>query len=61
MKYEDVMSMLDRGELLDEYSQYIMDNCGGERIICNGHTLIDAIEDGYLLDEFVVSYLEARS
>lgn len=38
-----------------EYAEFIMNNCGGERIICNGDTLIDAIEDGYLFDEFVQS------
>ena len=30
-----------------------MVNCGGERVICNGDTLIEAMEDGYLFDEFV--------
>lgn len=36
-----------------EYAEYIMDNCGGERVIFNGDTLIEAMEDGYLFDEFV--------
>ena len=40
-----------------EYVEYIMDNCHGERIICNGHTLIKAIEDGYLWEEFIDSQL----
>ena len=38
-----------------DYCDYIMDNCGGERIICNGDTLIEAIEDGYLFESFLES------
>lgn len=36
-----------------EYCEYIMDNCGGDRIICNGDTLIVAMEDGYLAEDFI--------
>ena len=36
-----------------EYSEYIMDYAGGDRIICNGDTLLDAMEDGYLFDQFL--------
>jgi hypothetical protein len=32
-----------------------MENCGGERIICNGDTLTQAMEEGYLWDEFLES------
>jgi hypothetical protein len=39
----------------DEYVAYIMDNCGGERIICNGDALIAAIEEGYLFESFLES------
>ncbi len=39
----------------DEYAEYIMDNCHGERIICNGDTLIEAMEDGYLWESFLES------
>ena len=35
-----------------EYAQYIMDNSGGDRLICNGDTLIEAMEDFYLYDSF---------
>lgn len=35
------------------YAEYIMNNCGGERVICNGDTLLEAIEDGYLFDEYL--------
>lgn len=46
-----------RGDYDSEYAQFIMDNCGGDRMICNGDTLILAQENGYLFDEFV-DYLE---
>jgi hypothetical protein len=39
-------------ELDDEYAEYIIERCGGDRIICNDHTLIKAIEDGYLFESF---------
>ena len=38
-----------------EYAEYIMDNCHGERIICNGDTLIQAQEDFFLWEEFLDS------
>ena len=37
----------------DEYSSYIMERAGGDRLICNGDTLTQAMEDGYLWDEFI--------
>ncbi|CAB4125588.1 hypothetical protein UFOVP58_176 [uncultured Caudovirales phage] len=37
------------------YAEYIMENCGGDRIICNGDTLIEAMEDNYLFDEYLES------
>ena len=44
--------------LQDLHMEYIMENCQGDRIIGNGDMLIDALEDGYLYDEFRDSYLE---
>ena len=35
-----------------EYAEYIMDNAVGQRIICNGDTLIKAQEDFFLWEEF---------
>jgi hypothetical protein len=43
----------DEGELDGEYAEYIVENSGGDRIICNGHTLTAAMEDGYLADKFM--------
>lgn len=46
---------LDELNYSEEYAEYIMDNCGGDRVICNGDTLLAAQEDGYLFEEFLES------
>ena len=46
----------EKGELNSEYADYIMEHCAGDRMICNGHTLVDAMEDSYLLSEFLESF-----
>ena len=38
----------------DEYANFIMDNAS-DRVICNGDTLLGAMEDGYLFEEFLTS------
>jgi hypothetical protein len=35
------------------YARYIMDHSKGDRVICNGDTLLAAQEDGYLFEEFL--------
>ena len=45
----------DRFELETEYGEYIMEHADGDRIICNGDTLVDAMEDGYLYEGFKAS------
>lgn len=48
-------STLDALQYSDEYAQYILDNYdASERIICNGDTLLQAQEDGYLFAEFLM-------
>ena len=40
----------------DAYAEYIMKNGDpSERVICNGDTLLEAQEDGYLFDQFLDS------
>ena len=39
----------------NEYAEFIMENSKGDRMICNGDMLTDAMEDGYLFDEFLIS------
>ena len=38
-----------------DYAEFIMEHSKGDRVICNGHLLLDAMEDGYLFDEFLES------
>ena len=39
----------------EAYAEFIMENSKGDRVICNGHMLLDAQEHGYLFDEFLIS------
>lgn len=52
--------LFDNCDLDDEYAEYIMDNCHGERVICNGDTLIEAMEDGYLYDGFKEYWIDKQ-
>lgn len=36
----------------DEYAEYILENCHGERVIGNGDALVQAMEQGYLYEAF---------
>lgn len=42
----------DQGLLDDKYAEYIMENAAGDRVICNGDTLLCAMEDFYMFDSF---------
>lgn len=46
---------LDQMSCSDDYSEFIMNNCHGDRMIGNGDMLITAIEEGYLFDEYLES------
>jgi hypothetical protein len=35
-----------------EYAEYIMNKNDGQRIICNGDSLIEAMETGYMYNSF---------
>ncbi len=48
-------AQLDELAWSSEYAEYIMNNCAGDRLICNGDTLIEAQEDFYLFEEFLAS------
>ena len=48
-------SELDELAYSSEYAEFIMDNAAGERIICNGDTLIRAQEDFFLWENFLES------
>lgn len=38
----------------EEYANYIMANGCADRVICDGDSLLCAVEDGYLFDEFLI-------
>lgn len=59
MTLEEFDAAFDNLELDDQYSEYIMEHCHGDRIICNGDTLIRAMEDGYLFEAFRDSLVDA--
>lgn len=50
---EVLQQLFEAGELDDEYAEYIINHSHGDRIICNGDTLIAAMEDGYLAESFI--------
>ena len=39
----------------DAYAEYLMNNRTDECVICNGDTLIQAMENGILYDQFIDS------
>ena len=40
------------GKYDGDYAEYIIQHSAGDRVICNGDTLIQAIKDGYLYEQF---------
>ena len=58
MTYDEFDFYFDSADLHDEYMEYIMENCHGERVICNGDALIVASEEGYLYEEFRDHWIE---
>lgn len=61
MTYDEFDANFDTDFLLqDKYAEYIMENCHGERIIGNGDMLIDAMESGYLYEEFRDYYIDSK-
>lgn len=53
MKGNDMLELISELQYSDEYAEFIMRNGAGDRVICNGDTLLDAMEDGYLFDDFL--------
>lgn len=47
------MKDMESYEAQEQYAEYIMKHSAGDRLICNGDMLVNAMEDGYLLDEFL--------
>lgn len=54
MKENDMLELIAELQYSDEYGEFIMRNCDpSERTICNGDTLLEAMEDGYLFEDFL--------
>lgn len=53
-----LLAQYENCELDEQYADFIMKNAKGDRVICNGDTLLSAMEDGYLLSEFIESMLK---
>lgn len=49
---EQIEKALADGWSDDLYADYIMEHAPGDRIIANGDMLIEAMEDGYLFEDF---------
>lgn len=50
--YKEFLDEFGEGKYDSEYADYIMEHCGGDRLICNGDMLTVAMEDGYLFEDF---------
>jgi len=49
----EIEEQFEQGDFDSEYAEYIIAHSCGDRVICNGNTLIIAMEDGYLREEFI--------
>lgn len=58
-KYTD--DQLDELAYSVEYAEFIMNNGSHDRVICNSETLLCAMEDSYLFDEFLESLSTSHS
>lgn len=50
----------DNCDLDEQYADHIMENCHGDRLICNGDTLVEAMEDLYLIADFKEACLDGK-
>ena len=46
---EDVFN----GDYDAQYAEFIMEHSKGDRVVCNGDSLLEAMEAGYMIDEFI--------
>jgi hypothetical protein len=52
MTLQEFEAKMNNYELEDAYAEYIMENCHGRYCVCNGDTLINAMESGIFYEEF---------
>jgi hypothetical protein len=50
--FDEVLDEVFEGKYDSLYSEFIMNNCGGDRIINNGDALLVAMEQNYLIEDF---------
>jgi len=55
--YEEAERAFDAGLLEDEYAEYLMVDCAGDLVVCNGDMLLEAMESHMFLDGFLNSLL----
>lgn len=58
MTLQEFEAKIDNYELEDAYAEYIMENCGGRYRVCNGDTLINAMESGIFYEEFLETMVD---
>jgi hypothetical protein len=57
-EFNDLFNVHD--DLYDKYMEYIMENADPSEVtICNGDTLIEAVERGYLFEDFYAYCMKA--
>lgn len=58
MTHDEFDIHFEETDLFNEYMEYIMENCHGDRMICNGDMLVIAAEEGYLYEAFREDWIE---
>ena len=53
MNRQQISNAIFTGIYDEQYAQFIMEHSKGERVICSGDTLLEAMEAGYMIDEFI--------
>ena len=55
MNDDNSQQQFEQDQYEEQYGEYIMKNCAGDRVISNGNDLLKAVEEGYLYEEFINS------
>lgn len=61
MTNDEFDNHFEEADLFGVYMEYIMENCHGDRMICNGDMLVVAAEEGYLYEAFREDWIEKNS
>jgi hypothetical protein len=55
MRDDNSQQQFEQDQYEQQYAEYIMEHCAGDRVISNGNDLLKAVEEGYLYTEFINS------